>query len=205
MIAMEQLWDLCQTPREMLRMVLDRPQQAASANIKNPKRPSDRKLRLIVCWYYRKYLLPGTHAKSYYRKKVHQAEAMADGALRGCEDENVCLLKKDAARACLGIAPFAYAPRMMAGIRDVLGNPFAPRGKLADVTHSSWVEAVRLAKAAYSARNKSGSLARPRLQVLSDALEEAGCEDEALLAHLRATTLEHYRGCWAVDLVLGKE
>jgi hypothetical protein len=43
-----------------------------------------------------------------------------------------------------------------------------------------------------------------RLPILADALEEAGCTDAYLLAHLRGPG-PHVRGCWAVDLVLGKE
>jgi hypothetical protein len=43
-----------------------------------------------------------------------------------------------------------------------------------------------------------------RLPVLGDALEEAGCDDEAILTHLRSGG-RHVRGCWALDLVLGKE
>jgi hypothetical protein len=43
-----------------------------------------------------------------------------------------------------------------------------------------------------------------RLPVLADALEEAGCADELLLAHLRGPG-PHVRGCFAVDLVLGRK
>jgi hypothetical protein len=42
-----------------------------------------------------------------------------------------------------------------------------------------------------------------RLAVLADALEEAGCADPDLLGHLRGPG-PHVRGCWAVDLLLGK-
>jgi hypothetical protein len=42
-----------------------------------------------------------------------------------------------------------------------------------------------------------------RLPILADALEEAGCVDMELVSHCRATGL-HARGCWAVDLLLGK-
>jgi hypothetical protein len=42
-----------------------------------------------------------------------------------------------------------------------------------------------------------------RLPVLADALEDAGCADADLLAHCRGSG-EHVRGCWAVDLLLGK-
>jgi hypothetical protein len=41
------------------------------------------------------------------------------------------------------------------------------------------------------------------LPVLADALEEAGCSDADLLGHLRGPG-PHVRGCFAVDLVLGK-
>jgi hypothetical protein len=42
------------------------------------------------------------------------------------------------------------------------------------------------------------------LQVLADALEEAGCDAAGLLAHLRSPG-PHARGCRAVDLILAKE
>lgn len=42
-----------------------------------------------------------------------------------------------------------------------------------------------------------------RLPILGDALEEAGCADQALLDHCRAAG-PHSKGCWAVDLLLGK-
>ena len=50
----------------------------------------------------------------------------------------------------------------------------------------------------------AGELEPARLAVLADALEEAGCSDEAILSHLRSAG-PHVRGCWAVDLILGKE
>jgi hypothetical protein len=43
-----------------------------------------------------------------------------------------------------------------------------------------------------------------RLPVLADALEEAGCQDADLLGHCRGAG-PHVRGCWPVDLILGKE
>jgi len=42
------------------------------------------------------------------------------------------------------------------------------------------------------------------LPILADALEEAGCDDVDVLAHLRGPG-PHARGCWALDLVLGRE
>jgi hypothetical protein len=42
------------------------------------------------------------------------------------------------------------------------------------------------------------------LPVLADALQEAGCENDVILTHCRAG-VEHWRGCWVVDWLLGKE
>jgi hypothetical protein len=43
-----------------------------------------------------------------------------------------------------------------------------------------------------------------RLPVLGDALEEAGCDDLDILRHCRGPG-PHVRGCWLIDLLLGKE
>src|SRR5262249_28615620 len=55
-----------------------------------------------------------------------------------------------------------------------------------------------------SGRIEDGSLDNDRLAVLSDGLEEAGADSEELLLHLRSPG-PHVRGCWAVDLILGKD
>jgi hypothetical protein len=85
--------------------------------------------------------------------------------------------------------------------REVFGNPFRP------VAFSpAWLttQVVALARAAYDHRSlPSGCLDPARLAVLADALEEAGCTEEAVLSHLRAEG-PHVRGCWALDLLLGK-
>ena len=41
------------------------------------------------------------------------------------------------------------------------------------------------------------------LPILADALEEAGCDNADILAHCRSGG-EHVRGCWVIDLILGK-
>jgi hypothetical protein len=62
---------------------------------------------------------------------------------------------------------------------------------------------VHLAQAAYEERElPRGHLDRHRLAVLADAVEEAG-GDAKLVAHLRDLG-PHCRGCWSVDLLLGK-
>ena len=87
-------------------------------------------------------------------------------------------------------------------LRDIIGNPFA---KNAFDLSLRTTEIRSLGQACYDERDaESGELERDRLLVLSDALEEAGCTNAALLEHLRGTGA-HVRGCWALDLVLGKE
>lgn len=79
-------------------------------------------------------------------------------------------------------------------LRDLFGNPFRP------VSFSpAWrTEAVvALARGIYEER------AFDRLPVLADALEDAGCDDARVLDHCRDAG-PHHRGCWVVDLVLGK-
>jgi hypothetical protein len=41
------------------------------------------------------------------------------------------------------------------------------------------------------------------LPLLANLLEEAGCPEQSVLDHCRVPG-EHARGCWVVDLVLGK-
>jgi hypothetical protein len=41
------------------------------------------------------------------------------------------------------------------------------------------------------------------MPILADALEDAGCDDTEILSHLRGPG-PHTRGCWALDLILGK-
>jgi hypothetical protein len=41
------------------------------------------------------------------------------------------------------------------------------------------------------------------LPILADALEDAGCDNEEIIAHCRSDG-PHVRGCWVVDLILGK-
>jgi hypothetical protein len=80
-------------------------------------------------------------------------------------------------------------------LRDVIGNPFK-----AVAFDESWrTEAViGLARGMYEARDFDP------MPVLADALEDAGCTDADVLAHCRGDG-PHVRGCWVVDLVLGKE
>jgi hypothetical protein len=83
-------------------------------------------------------------------------------------------------------------------LRDLVGNPFRPvRLERAWLTRNDGA-VRRVAVALYEER------AFERLPILADALEDAGCADAELLGHCRGGG-EHARGCWAVDLLLGRE
>jgi hypothetical protein len=87
-------------------------------------------------------------------------------------------------------------------VRDLFDDPFHPLA-----LDSAWrtPDVLSLARAAYQERIlPSGVLERARLALLADALEDAGCTDEVILAHLRGEG-PHVRGCWALDLVTGKQ
>ena len=43
------------------------------------------------------------------------------------------------------------------------------------------------------------------MPILADALQDAGYENDEILNHCREACGIHVRGCWVVDLVLGKE
>jgi hypothetical protein len=89
-------------------------------------------------------------------------------------------------------------------LRDTFGGPLRPLPPLApSVLRWNGGTVKRLAEEVYQERLlPSGHLDPHRLAVLADALEEAGAEAE-LIAHLRGPG-PHCRGCWAVDLLLGK-
>ena len=90
-------------------------------------------------------------------------------------------------------------------LRDLFG-PLAFRAVRIAPSALAWNDGciVRLARAAYGERSlPDGTLDRARLAVLADAFEEAGCADEEILRHLRGPG-PHVRGCWVVDLLLGK-
>jgi hypothetical protein len=84
-------------------------------------------------------------------------------------------------------------------LRDILGPlPFRPVAVPPSVRACDNGAVVRLAEAIYAERGFGD------LPILADALDEASCTDQAILAHLRGPG-PHVRGCWAVDLVLAKE
>jgi hypothetical protein len=90
-------------------------------------------------------------------------------------------------------------------LRDFFGPiPFRPVTIAPAVLMWNQSCALKLAQAAYEKRRLPvGPLDEARLAVLADSLEEAGCGDGDVLGHLRAGG-GHYRGCFVVDMLLGK-
>ena len=80
-------------------------------------------------------------------------------------------------------------------IQEVLGNPFR-RVAIDPAWRTSTV--VALARGIYDEK------AFDRMPILADALQDAGCDSDDVLSHCRGGG-PHVRGCWVVDLVLGKE
>jgi hypothetical protein len=86
--------------------------------------------------------------------------------------------------------------------RDIFGHPFQQTRPLRTWTGWNGGTVAKLAQAAYEHRElPAGLLNSTRLAILADALEEAGCDDQFVLGHLRSGG-EHIRGCWAVDALL---
>jgi hypothetical protein len=182
---------------------------------------TDRKRRLFLCACCRRlwHRLPDPRS----RAAVEAAERFADGQAGWVELHRAC----DGARAVNGAtavltdvtwlaveaatqgSPYpplldrvrhrgrnpgvALAPLL----RDLFGNPFRPVHL--DPAWLAWEDGTvrKLAEGIYQDQ------AFDRLPVLADALEEAGCADEQVLAHCRAGG-PHARGCWLLDLLLGK-
>jgi hypothetical protein len=91
-------------------------------------------------------------------------------------------------------------------LREVFGSlPF--RSVIINPDWLAWNDrcVAKLAQAAYDDRELgSGHLDTTRLSILADALEEAGCSYAEMLTHLGGPS-PHVRGCWVLDLLLGKE
>ncbi len=96
--------------------------------------------------------------------------------------------------------PADFLPRLCGLARCV----FAPFHAPAPAPTWRTPEVRRIALAAYEGRAlPSGHLDALHLNVLADALTDAGCDDVAMLDHLRSSG-SHVRGCWALDLALGR-
>ncbi len=123
-------------------------------------------------------------------KNIAVGYAVADAAFGSFNSSAVIASLETVAKGAEGAAHCAL-------LRDIYGNPFHPAA--VEGSWLAWGEGtvVKLAQAVYQDR------AFDRLPVLADALEEAGCTDQNILEHCRASG-PHVRGCWVVDLLLGR-
>ncbi len=94
-------------------------------------------------------------------------------------------------------------PAQCSLLRDLFAYPKATPPPFDPSVGRAGGAVARLARALYDDRLlPSGQFDPVRPGVLADALEEADA-DAAILGHLRRPG-PHVRGCWAVDLILGK-
>jgi hypothetical protein len=181
---------------------------------------SDRKLRLFGCACRRVW----ESVPDEFRTAVEVAERFADGeatkkrlgvakkatgailssSARRPSDSRVCgaawSTTRNAATAatypCWVFTDETDRRSLAALLRDIFDNPFRT------VTFDpAWrtSDAMLLAKGIYDEK------AFDRTPILADALQDAGCTSDDILNHLRAPHATHVRGCWVLDLVLGKQ
>jgi hypothetical protein len=205
----EEEWRESNSPSEMLDFVR--------------LRASDRQLRLFACACCRlvwDYLLGEA-----WRRAVELGERYADGllgaeALEGHQFEVFLALRPwHGARARLGeaasevlrphlqparvarLARTGKGARLLpAGQCDILRDIILPFRRVTIPAHVlAWNDGTvrRIAEGIYEER------AFERLPILADALLDAGCDNEELLAHCRSEG-PHVRGCWALDAILDR-
>lgn len=191
MVQTEAEWLSCAVPRHMLRFL--------------HHRASDRKLRLWACasvirqfghdrrldaavalaerWADGQRPADPGRFHDYYVCSESAWDAAYEGAVRGLEKWSTSEKKRQATRF------------QVETLRDVFGNPF--RTVNAD---PSWLTSnvVQLARGAYDEK------AFDRMPILADALQDAGCDNDEVLLHCRQANWEHVRGCWVIDLLLGR-
>jgi hypothetical protein len=194
-------------------------------------RASDRKSRLFAIAWSRKewQLLSDDRSKKAVQIAEQYAEGSAtvdvldsayDSAYEAAYDLDVPGLEPSHSRALYSavnaaarkvslLAFPAFGPESISSqietVRDLFGNPFRPVAILPAVVSWNDARVARIAQTAYEERSlPEGTLDNDRLAILADALEEAGCTNPDVLNHCRQPG-EHVRGCWVIDLILGKE
>jgi hypothetical protein len=150
-------------------------------------RPYSRQAMLAACLELTRFAVTSSNAFSV----ADEVSSRIVGAL-GTEYEEASGYRDSPERSALSDSARAA---QISFLRDIFGNPYRP------VTFSpEWRTdtAVALARTMYETRDFSA------MPILADALQDAGCCNEDILNHCRGLG-PHVRGCWVVDLVLGKE
>jgi hypothetical protein len=157
-----------------------------------------RKLRLFTVACYRRVwdtLDDAAHqAVEVAERSAEERGQIAAQGLRAAKQD------ADAARhaAAWAVATAEHERAFQAELlRCIFGNPFRP--VRIDASWLAWGlgTAVRLARSIYEERRWD------EMPILGDALQEAGCTDTEVLDHCRGAG-PHARGCFVVDLLLGK-
>jgi hypothetical protein len=183
-------WITCADPSVMERFLRDR--------------ASGRKWRLLAVACCRRIFQ--LFSDECHRNVLELAERYADGLVSGTEmvaardaknNQAWTAAKRTAREVARGPTGSTERAARCAFLRDLFGNPFRP--VTVDPYWLAWNDGTvrRLARTIYDKRRFED------LPVLADALEDAGCTDTYVLNHCRAPG-EHVRGCWVVDLLLGK-
>jgi hypothetical protein len=196
----ENEWLKCTHPDKMLRHLAGK--------------VSERQLRLLACAACRRLWRMLRDERS--RKAVEVSERYADGLADEAELRAAAAaarLAEVAARAANGFWNAAWTAAETAGkaeaaaqravqaaadadlFREIFGNPFRPLQL--DPSWLRWNHGslLTIARSIYEERRFGD------LPILADALIDAGCQDEEVLAHCRSP-YRHVRGCWVVDGIL---
>lgn len=148
---------------------------------------------------------------------VPEAPSPTDGVARGCDWPHACPQLAAQAAFCVldgrlgnaafvAVVPAPYPEHPTAtalgpmhrwqadALRCLFANPFRPIS-----VARGWrtPTVLALAQQMYESRDFSA------MPILADALQDAGCDNAEVLDHCRGLG-PHVRGCWVVDLVLGK-
>jgi hypothetical protein len=208
-------WVACADPLPMLAFLRDR--------------ASERKLRLLAVAACREIWKRISEQRS--RQSVEVAERFADGLVGDAELLRACHAAYDVStRAQLGDVAAASAASAAASSshpeirRRIAGDGGAVAMSLHRAKAKRRAQMCRLVRCLFGtfhfrplginsvcltptvnvlAWTIYNDRAFDNLPILADALEEAGCADADILSHCRGDG-PHARGCWVVDLILGK-
>jgi hypothetical protein len=192
-------WEACDDPRLMLPEVLG----AASP----------RRLRLFAAAFWRSWAryLPSPLPAEPLLVACGLAERWADDGRRPAGAAlyggyiPLAESPRSAAEATVRAAARGDDPQARAArayqvqlLRCLFGNPLRPSPPLPEAV-LAWDDRLvpRLAQAIYDEGRWQD------LPLLADALLDAGCDNDEVLAHLRGPG-PHARGCWVLDLLTGR-
>lgn len=206
MVVTEEEWVACSDPRPMLSLLAR----------KSRVRVSDRKLRLFAIACCRRVSLTDQSARRAVEVAEEYCEGLATADQMACAGAATPLwvtwvtqlplsalmriawtAAQEASGAANGETHLQEVEAQVGLLRDIVGNPFRPHTLNPSLLTWNNEAVVKLAKEMYDAN------AFKRMPLLGDLLEQGGCGDEEILGHCRGPG-PHVKGCYVVDLLLGK-